>query len=210
MQSAGSLLLAAMVATAVGLSYLYDDLLLQWLSCALGSLTDQSAAILFVGVSVLMVLLLVPVTPVLLLASGYLGFIEGFLLGTVGYMLGSLLAFIIGRYLLQNYIASHLPRKVQHYIFESHIYGWRLIGILHLSCVLPTALISYGLSITRYSIWTFSWSTLVFSLPYLVIVAYSGAIGRQVLEGELMTLVPALGLIILIIFFVKTARNRLR
>jgi hypothetical protein len=47
-------------------------------------------------------------------------------------------------------------------------------------------------------------------LPYLVIVAYSGAIGRQVLEGELMTLVPALGLIILIIFFVKTARNRLR
>jgi uncharacterized membrane protein YdjX (TVP38/TMEM64 family) len=94
-------------------------------------------------------------------------------------------AFSIGRHLGQEAVLSNLSpyharllRALNHAIKEQ---GVRVLLLIHLA-IIPESIKSYGLSILDVSLWLFTWTKLLGSLPVVSFLAYTGATTHNILK----------------------------
>ncbi|WP_162561130.1 TVP38/TMEM64 family protein [Methylobacterium terrae] len=118
-------------------------------------------------------------------AGTLLGIGPGFAAAAAGTMAGALLSFWIGRALLRGRRpgfpaggrwAMALDRSVA-------AEGWRLVGLMRLSPVMPFAPTSYALSLSSVRLADYLIGTLAV-LPALLAYVMLGALGRTALAGE--------------------------
>ena len=125
-----------------------------------------------------------PRTILILTAAATFGF-KVFPFVLLGCVTGSILAFLLARYVAADWVQSRIARHpllhtVSDVIDEE---GWRIIALLRLGAPIPSSLQNYALGLTHIDLKTYSLATLVFSIPQIALFSFMGASGRaSVLE----------------------------
>jgi uncharacterized membrane protein YdjX (TVP38/TMEM64 family) len=142
-------------------------------------------ALLFIPVEVLWVISCVPTTP-LELAAGYAFGLEwGFVVDSVGKLLGCVASFWIGRFCLQGVVersclgssSAQLLRAVDHALGAEGVDSTEAIQLLLLIqlAYIPVSIKNYGLSITSVSFSRFFITALFGEIPGTLAVVWAGA-----------------------------------
>lgn len=151
--------------------------------------------------------------PGMLLSVGA-GVVYGFALGSLiawaSTVLGQCLAFLLGRYLLQEWVASQLTARLPNFrAIEMAIMkkGWRLVCLLRLSPLVPYNMLNYLLAITSISFRSFALPSAVCITPYTLMFVYMGSASKdlaKVLASPRPQEMTILWLVLSIIFFSVT------
>ena len=138
-----------------------------WLAFGLGQMVIAASGIL-------------PASAMAVMAGAAYGFGPGFLLSIAWTMLGGWIAFALSRSMLRPWIARLMGRRSATARFDQALEGegWRFVFLLRISPVMPFALTSYGLGLTRIRQRDYLLGTLA-SLPAMASYVALGAMGRH-------------------------------
>jgi uncharacterized membrane protein YdjX (TVP38/TMEM64 family) len=127
---------------------------------------------------------LVPASIMAVFAGGLYGMGLGLAISMVATMFGGWLAFLLSRSMLRPWIERAVRRSATFERIDRAVEqeGWRFVLLLRISPVMPFALTSYGLGLTRLSQREYLIGTLA-SLPPLVGYVALGALGREGLRS---------------------------
>lgn len=120
---------------------------------------------------------LIPASVLTLAAGAIFGFAAGSAYTFVGAMLGSIAAFLMGRYVVRPLVERRLQGNDRFAIIDSAAArgGIKLVALLRLSPVLPYTVLNYALGVTRISIRDYIIGT-TFILPGTLVYAYYGTV----------------------------------
>lgn len=134
-----------------------------------------AAALIFIGVYALSVVISFPTLPLNVAAGALWGPILGGIIAVVGMTLGATVAFASARSVFGQPLAQHFDSHAVSWLQkEFDVQGWRFIAFLRLNPVFPAGPLNYVLGLTSIGIVTFVWSTVVFLLPPGIAVAFIG------------------------------------
>jgi uncharacterized membrane protein YdjX (TVP38/TMEM64 family) len=138
-----------------------------WLAFSIGQMIIAGTGIL-------------PASVIAVMAGAIFGLGWGLLISAVGTMLGGWLAFFLSRTALRRFVSRHIHLHPAAARFDDVVgkEGWRIVLLLRVSPIMPFALTSYGLGLSRISQRDFLLGTLA-SLPSLLGYVALGAAGNQ-------------------------------
>ena len=117
------------------------------------------------------------------------GLIFGVVLGTLaawsGAVLGASLAFLAGRYLARSKIEEKTKGNKKFQAIDEAIgkQGWKIIGLLRLSPLIPFNFSNYFYGITKVGFWPYVLASAGGMLPGTLLYVYLGAVGKAGLSG---------------------------
>ncbi len=117
------------------------------------------------------------------------GLIFGVALGTLaawsGAVLGASLAFLVGRYLARSRIEEMTKSNQKLQAIDEAIgkLGWKIIGLLRLSPLIPFNASNYFYGITKVGFWPYVLASAGGMLPGTLLYVYLGAAGKAGLGG---------------------------
>lgn len=123
---------------------------------------------------------ILPASLIAIMAGATFGLGWGIVISVASTMLGGWLAFLLSRSFLRRLIERWLGRYPAMARLDRGMTqeGWRLVALLRVSPVMPFAMTSYGLGLTRISQRDFLLGTMA-SLPALIGYVMIGALGRH-------------------------------
>ncbi len=122
--------------------------------------------------------LLLPASVLTLAAGALFGFFHGAVFSFTGAMLGSIAAFLMGRYAVGPFVRHRLHRDARFRAIDGAAArgGAKLVALLRLSPVLPYTIINYALGVTSISLRDYLAGTLAMIPGTLVYTYYGTAI----------------------------------
>ena len=120
------------------------------------------------------------------MAAGVLfGVIQGTLLVSISSISGATLAFLIGRYLAREWVATMIRGNQKFEAIDAAVAqeGWKIVGLTRLSPVFPFNLLNYAFGLTQVSLKHYFLASWIGMLPGTVMYVYIGS-----LAGDLATL----------------------
>jgi uncharacterized membrane protein YdjX (TVP38/TMEM64 family) len=113
------------------------------------------------------------------------GILEGTLVALSGAVIGSALAFLVARYLLRQNIQEITRKNPRFAAIDEAIgkNGWKIVGLLRLSPLIPFNLSNYFYGITSISFRSYVLVSAVGMIPGTLLYAYLGAIGQAGISG---------------------------
>jgi uncharacterized membrane protein YdjX (TVP38/TMEM64 family) len=130
---------------------------------------------LLLGLMVLHAIVLYP-SEIVTATAGYVyGFWPGLALAVGGWYLGALLSYALGRAVGRPLLRRLLGRRFEWLAATMERGGRSLLLSARLIPIVPFALVGYAAGATRISLWRFSWTTVVGSLPLTIAVIYLGS-----------------------------------
>ncbi len=120
------------------------------------------------------------------LAAGLVyGVLGGAAVALTGATIGASLAFLSGRYLVRKRVEENTRENKQFQAIDGAIekQGWKIIGLLRLSPLIPFNLSNYFYGITAIKFWPYFLATLIGMIPGTLLYAYLGAAGKAGLGG---------------------------
>jgi uncharacterized membrane protein YdjX (TVP38/TMEM64 family) len=140
------------------------------------------AALLFMLVMALVVVLLLPGVLLTTGAGFVFGVVEGSVYVILGTTLGAIMAFLIARYLFgeraTRYVRTHARIRLVSDELTPH--GWKIVLLTRLVPFFPSKLANYFFGLTRFSLRGFSAASLVGFIPFSVHNVYLGSIAADV------------------------------
>jgi uncharacterized membrane protein YdjX (TVP38/TMEM64 family) len=201
------LVLILVLATCLGLLFLYREPALIFFREQLGLLDIRIAAFLFVIAFTVGSVLLVPASIMMLIGGYYFGMAWGTLLNLTGFGIGAFVTYLTSKFLVHDLAARFMPRAVFAKIQETHQHGWPLVAVLRLTGIIPAVLINYALGLTSIKPLTFLWASVVFTIPSALILTYAGVAGDEFRESgdmsKLLLAVAFIGLMSVVGWFVR-------
>lgn len=113
------------------------------------------------------------------------GIVGGTLVALAGAILGSSLAFLVARYLLRQNIEEMTRKNPRFRAIDEAIgkNGWKIVGLLRLSPLIPFNLSNYFYGITSISFASYVAVSAIGMIPGTLMYAYLGAIGQASVSG---------------------------
>ncbi len=113
------------------------------------------------------------------------GILEGTLVALCGAVIGAALAFLVARYLLRQNIQELTQKNPRFAAIDEAIgkNGWKIVGLLRLSPLIPFNLSNYFYGITSISFGSYVLVSAVGMIPGTLLYAYLGAIGQAGISG---------------------------
>ncbi len=114
------------------------------------------------------------------------GIVAGTAIALTGAVIGASLAFLVARYLLRQNIEELTKKNPRFRAIDDAIgkNGWKIIGLMRLSPLIPFNLSNYFYGITAIPFWQYVLVSAVGMLPGTLLYAYLGAIGRAGVSGS--------------------------
>jgi len=144
-----------------------------------------AGAFIFIGVYALGAVLFLP-GAILTIAAGLVyGIAGGTAVSLAGATLGAGLAFLVARYLVRGRIEEFARKNRRFGAIDDAIgqEGWKIVGLLRLSPLIPFNVSNYFYGVTSIGFWPYLLASCVGMLPGTVLYVYLGAIGQAGLEG---------------------------
>jgi uncharacterized membrane protein YdjX (TVP38/TMEM64 family) len=100
--------------------------------------------------------------------------------------LGSLIAFLLARYLFAARLWGWVERKPKALAIMNAVNaeGWRIVGLCRLASPIPSTIQNAIFGLTRIELWPYLWATFLFTIPQTLLYVYLGAVGKAALLGE--------------------------
>jgi uncharacterized membrane protein YdjX (TVP38/TMEM64 family) len=140
----------------------------------------------YVGIYALGTVLFVPGS-VLTIASGlFFGLGLGTLAAWLGAVLGATFAFLIARHLARRKIEEKIKGNQKFKAIDDAIgkQGWKIIGLLRLSPLIPFNASNYFYGVTGIKFWPYLLATGSGMLPGTLLYVYLGAAGKAGIDGS--------------------------
>jgi uncharacterized membrane protein YdjX (TVP38/TMEM64 family) len=113
------------------------------------------------------------------------GVVKGTLIALTGAVIGASLSFLVARYLLRKNIEEITKRNPRFRAIDEAIgkNGWKIVGLLRLSPLIPFNLSNYFYGITSISFGAYVLVSAIGMIPGTLMYAYLGAIGQAGVSG---------------------------
>jgi uncharacterized membrane protein YdjX (TVP38/TMEM64 family) len=191
----------------------------QWMRSLQDWVGEKGAwgGILYAIVYVVAALLLVPGS-ILTLGAGYLfGLVWGSVLVSLASVTAAALAFLIARYLARDRVEKAARQNDKFRAIDKAIgeNGWKVVGLLRLSPIVPFSLSNYFYGLTAVSFLPYVLASWVGMLPATLLYVYLGAVGRDLGEktsaGEWVLLgVGLVATVVVTVVLARLARKQLK
>ena len=154
----------------------------EWVGSFQGWIKDLGAwgALLFAGIYILATVLLVPVSVLTIVAGLAFGLGLGFALVVISATIGATLAFLVSRYLVHDLVKVLVEKRPRFKAVNEAVSkeGWKIVGLLRLSPLVPFNLQNYFYGITDIKLLHYVPATFVGIMPGTMLYVYLGAVGR--------------------------------
>lgn len=106
------------------------------------------------------------------------GLIRGFAIVSISATLGATVAFLVGRYIARGWIAGKIERHPKFKVLDEAVAGegWKIVGLLRLSPVVPFNVLNYAFGITRVPLRDYMLASWIGMMPGTVVYVYLGTI----------------------------------
>ena len=144
-----------------------------------------AGAFIFIGFYAIAALLFLPGAIFTIAAGLVYGIVGGTAVSLAGATLGAGLAFLVARYLVRGHIEEFARKNRRFGAIDDAIgqEGWKIVGLLRLSPLIPFNVSNYFYGVTSIGFWPYLLASCVGMLPGTLLYAYLGAIGQAGLEG---------------------------
>ncbi len=145
-----------------------------------------------------------------LLGGALFGPVWGSLINLVAATLGASLAFVVARYLVQDWAAEKAGGRLRRMITGVESEGWRFIALVRLVPLFPFNLTNYALGLTRIPLGTYMLTSFICMAPGAVAFTWLGHAGKEALEGNSASIqygLLALGLLAVIAFVPRLSKQ---
>lgn len=141
------------------------------------SITEQNyflTAGIFIIIYIAVVALSIPGAAVLSLTAGFLFGFWGVIYVNIGATIGAILAFLVARYLIGDWLQTRYAEKLASFNKKIAENGYNYLLTLRLIPVFPFFLVNIFAGITRITLATFAWTTIVGIAPASFVFIYAG------------------------------------
>ncbi len=142
--------------------------------------------VVFIGAYALATVLFLPGWIFTVAAGLVYGVAGGTAVALAGAVIGSTLAFLCGRYLVRKHVEAATKGSRKFAAIDKAIgdQGWKIVGLLRLSPIVPFNLSNYFYGVTAVGFWPYVLASAVGMLPGTLLYAYLGGAGKAGLGGE--------------------------
>jgi len=150
---------------------------LAWIA-GLGAWGPAAFVVLYVVVTVL----LLPAVVLTLGAGAVFGVVWAFAAVSVGATLGAVAAFLVGRYLVRDWVARRVAASPRLAAVDDAVAreGWKIVLLTRLSPAFPFVLLNYVFGLTRVSLGHYALASWVGMMPGIALYSYLGALAGDV------------------------------
>jgi uncharacterized membrane protein YdjX (TVP38/TMEM64 family) len=147
----------------------------------------------FVGLYVLATVAFLPGSVLTLGAGAAFGLWKGFLLVSIGSTVGACAAFLVGRYLLRDWVAKKLVSVPAFAAISGAVghEGWKVVLLTRLSPVLPFNLLNYAYGLTSVGFGEYALASWTGMIPGTFLYVYLGAAAGEAARGGSRARTPA-------------------
>nr|VFK52388.1 MAG: Uncharacterized membrane protein YdjX, TVP38/TMEM64 family, SNARE-associated domain [Candidatus Kentron sp. TUN]VFK52902.1 MAG: Uncharacterized membrane protein YdjX, TVP38/TMEM64 family, SNARE-associated domain [Candidatus Kentron sp. TUN]VFK63779.1 MAG: Uncharacterized membrane protein YdjX, TVP38/TMEM64 family, SNARE-associated domain [Candidatus Kentron sp. TUN] len=197
-----------LVAVGIGLwqgQSLNPAVISQWLS-DLGPLSW----LMFVLVYAIATVLFLPGSVLTLAGGAFFGPVLGTLLNLTGATIGSMLAFLVARYLGADWVRAKAGPRLGAILDGVEAEGWRFVAFVRLVPLFPFNLLNYILGLTRIPLLSYLVTTWICMFPGAVAYTWIGYVGREAASGGedlIQKALLALGLLVAVAFLPRLIRR---
>ncbi|MBA2435965.1 MAG: TVP38/TMEM64 family protein [Chthoniobacterales bacterium] len=144
-----------------------------------------AGAFIFIGVYGLASVLFLPGAVFTIAAGLVYGIVGGTAVALAGATLGAGLAFLVARYVARSRIKKFAQQNKRFGAIDQAVgeQGWKIVGLLRLSPLIPFNVSNYFYGLTSISFWPYLLVSCIGMLPGTLLYAYLGAIGQAGLSG---------------------------
>ena len=135
------------------------------------------APLLFVIIHMVMAILILPCSPLTLMAGALWGGVYGLSLSIVGALASSAATFLLSRSLFHDRIHNFLLRRypsVTNILARSATHDWKLVAVTQLNPMLPASVMGYVFGLTHLSLARYMLLSAIFMIPLQVLFVYTG------------------------------------
>ena len=135
------------------------------------------APLLFVIVHVVMAVLILPCSPMTLLAGALWGGVYGLGISILGALASSAATFVLSRSLLQNRIHNFLLRRyptIKDILPQVSAHDWKLVAATQLNPFVPASVLGYVFGLTHIGFARYIILSALFMIPLQVLFVYTG------------------------------------
>lgn len=142
-------------------------------------------AFLYIGIYALAAVLFLPGAIFTITAGLIYGIVGGTAVALTGATIGASLAFLVGRYLLRDRVRHFAEKKKKFGAIDEAVgkQGWKIVGLLRLSPLIPFNVSNYFYGVTSVGFWPYFLASAIGMLPGTLLYAYLGAIGQAGIGG---------------------------
>eukprot|EP00013_Stygamoeba_regulata_P008272 CAMPEP_0177686930 /NCGR_PEP_ID=MMETSP0447-20121125/33839_1 /TAXON_ID=0 /ORGANISM="Stygamoeba regulata, Strain BSH-02190019" /LENGTH=705 /DNA_ID=CAMNT_0019197101 /DNA_START=34 /DNA_END=2151 /DNA_ORIENTATION=- len=173
------LLTAIIVCLAVFHSQIQQGLVdfLNWIQ-GLGAL----GPVLLVLIYIVACVLFIPGSVITIGAGFVFGLLWGFVSVSIGSTLGAGAAFLLGRFLVRDWVADQVKNNAVFHSVDLAIgrQGWLIVLLIRLSPVIPFNLINYALALTRIPFLVYFFVSWIGMIPGTLLYVYVGVAAREI------------------------------
>lgn len=159
----------------------------EWVNAFASWMRDlgMAGALLFAAVFAVAAMLSLPASIFTAAAGLVYGFGNGFAVAYAGAFVASGLGFLMARYVFRERVEALANSHEKFGVIDRAlgVQGWKIIGLLRLSPLMPLGLSTYLFGVTSVSFWPYVAASGVGLIPGTMLYAYLGAIGRISLNG---------------------------
>lgn len=100
--------------------------------------------------------------------------------------LGASLAFLVARYLARGAIEKRAKKHEKFNAIDAAVggNGWKIVGLLRLSPLVPFNVANYFFGLTQVNFWQYVLASLVGMAPGTILYVYLGHVGKMTLAGK--------------------------
>ncbi|MCK4704596.1 MAG: VTT domain-containing protein, partial [Gammaproteobacteria bacterium] len=118
-----------------------------------------------------------------LLGGALFGPVLGTFYNLTAATIGSMLSFLVARYLASGWVEKKTGGKLKQLINGVENEGWRFVAFTRLVPLFPFNFLNYGLGLTKIKFTHYSLATYIFMLPGAIAYTYLGYIGKEASTG---------------------------
>jgi uncharacterized membrane protein YdjX (TVP38/TMEM64 family) len=106
------------------------------------------------------------------------GLVRGFVIVSISATLGATAAFLVGRYLARSWIAGKIKGHPKFAAIDEAVAreGWKIVGLLRLSPVVPFNVLNYAFGVTRVSLRDYVLASWIGMMPGTLVYVYLGSV----------------------------------
>jgi len=169
------------------------------------SVSGQFAWLIFILIYILMILLLIPLTPIIVAGGILFGTFRAVIYVLIASIIGDTITFFVSRMLGRDYISRILKIKnLEKYDRKIRENGFVSLFFLRIIPIMPDSVLNYGFGLTAISFKDYLIATAVGVIPVAFVLAY---FGDSIAVFNITNIILSAVLFIALLFIIKYARG---